>query len=217
MPIRQDLQRLGFEGENLELAVAQAGAFYKDKAIAGYIADRVIAAYTDPGFQAETDGLVWPLIERGMGHLSTRELQFYYGVEQAMINALPSRDCGMAVRGRMSDKQFSETMSRMTARLTPKTLKEFYRIELKAAQLGADRSPVRLSASDLSRIATRVEERMTALIAASPDADRLASAQRDIGRADNARACKIGRLFYEAVLTLNRNDLRKGLIYLGQL
>ncbi|MEO0372261.1 MAG: hypothetical protein AAF231_12450, partial [Pseudomonadota bacterium] len=117
MPIRQDLQSLGFAGANLELAVTQAKSFYKDPVIAGYIADRVIAAYTDPDSVVETQGLIWPLIARGLGHLSLNELRYYFSVEQAMINALPRRECGLAMRGQYSDRQFSDALSRMAARL----------------------------------------------------------------------------------------------------
>ncbi len=215
LPFRRDLTRLGFRGQNLELAVTHAGSFYKDPTIAGYVADRVIAAYTNPTFEVAPQGLIWPLIERGMGHLTLGELRFYYSVEQAMINSLSSRECGLAVRGRMSDKRFSEAMSRKTAQLDTKTLQEFYRVELKAARLGAVRAPVRLSQQATARTAEKVDQRMSALVEAAPDTERLQQAMRNLERTDNTSACRVGRMFYQAVMTLNRNDLRDGLLYLG--
>lgn len=216
MPIRQDLERLGFSGANLELAVAQAGSFYKDPTIAGYIADRVIAAYTNPDAVVEAQGLIWPMIARGMGHLSLGELRYYYAVEQAMINALPQRECGQAMRGRFTDKQFSDAMSRMAARLDTGALKEFYRIEFKAAQLGAKRGFVQLSEAEKRAVGAAIDKRLEALLATEPDADRLRVAMQNLDGARNRDACRVGRLFYRAVMTLPPGDQRHGLLLIGQ-
>ncbi|MEM6587665.1 MAG: hypothetical protein AAF641_04400 [Pseudomonadota bacterium] len=216
MPIRQDLQSLGFEGANLELAVAQAGSFYKDPVIAGYIADRVIAAYTDPSAVVEAQGLIWPMISRGMGHVSLSELRYYYSVEQAMINAMSIRDCGQAMRGEFSDKQFSDALSRMAARLDTDALKEFYRIEFKAAQLGAKRGAARLTEAQKRAAGAAIDVRLEALLQSEPDAERLRGVMLNLDRARNKDACRIGRLFYTAVLTLPQGDQRNGLLLLGQ-
>lgn len=216
MPIRQDLQSLGFAGPNLELAVTQAGSFYKDPIIAGYIADRVIAAYTDPNAVVEAQGLIWPMISRGMGHVSLKELRYYYSVEQAMINAMPIRDCGQAMRGQLSDKQFSDALSRMAARLDTDALKEFYRIEFKAAQLGAKRSAVALSEAQKRKAGAAIDVQLESLLQSEPDAERLRGVMKNLDRARNKDACRVGRLFYTAVLTLPQADQRNGLLLLGQ-
>lgn len=216
MPIREDLQRLGFSGQNLELAVRQAGSFYKDPKIAGYIADQVIAAYTNPSFQVETQGLIWPMVSRGMGHLALSELQFYYSVEQAMINALPNRECGLAMRGRFSNAKYSDAMSRVAARLETDALREFYRIEFKAAQLGATRAPVALTEADKTRAGAAIDARIEVLMRDDPNADRMRAAMQNMARANNKNACQVGRMFYRAVMTLDRGNLRHGLLLIGQ-
>ncbi|MEL6313236.1 MAG: hypothetical protein AAFQ60_04195 [Pseudomonadota bacterium] len=216
MPIREDLQKQGFSGDNLELAVAQAGSFYKDPTIAGFIADQVIAAYTDPSFEVNPQGLIWPMVARGMGHLPLVELRYYYSVEQAMINALPNRECGQAMRGTYSDKAYADAMSRVAARLETDALREFYRIEFKAAKLGATRGPVALSAATMQDVAAAIDARVEALLDEEPDAVRLRAAMQDIARANNKIACRIGRIFYEAVITLDPKIQRNGLIMLGQ-
>ena len=216
MPIREDLQRQGFSGENLELAVTQAGSFYKDPTIAGFIADQVIAAYTDPSFEVVPQGLIWPIVARGMGHLPLGELRYYYSVEQAMINALPVRDCGQAMRGTYSDKAYADAMSRIAARLETDALREFYRIEFKAAKLGATRGPVALSAATRREVAEAIDARVEALLDAEPESERLRAAMLDISRANNKNACRLGRIFYNAVMTLDQKHQRNGLIMLGQ-
>lgn len=216
LPIRQDLTRLGFSGANLELAVAQAGSFYTDPTIAGYIADQVIAAYQSPNLQTDTRGLIAPMVLRGMGHLTLTELRYYYSVEQAMINALPRRDCGLAMRGRFSSQKFSDSLSRVAARLETDALREFYRIEFKAAQLGARRQPVRLTEATKRKTGAAIDERLEILMQAEPDADRLRAALSNLPRADNASACRAGRIFYQAIMTLGRTDLRNGLLLIGQ-
>ena len=214
-PIREEMQRLGFRDENLELAVEHAGSFYTDPKIAGYIADRVLGAYSKSPTQAEADGLIWPLIRRGLGHLPTNELRFYYSVEQAMIKAMPVRQCGLAVRDRLSPKRYSDAMSRVAARLHTPSLKEYYRIQLKAARLGVGRDAVRLGRHATEQVETRIGEELTELIAASPNSTRLMSALNNIGRTDNGRACTIGQMFYQAVMAIDGTDQRNALIYMG--
>ena len=216
MPIRRDMEDLGFSGENLELAVTQASSFYKDPTIAGHIADQVIAAYTNPSFQVETQGLIWPMVARGMGHLPLGELRYYYSVEQAMINAMSIRECGRAMRGRYSEKEYADAMSRMAARLETGALREFYRIEFKAAQLGAKRDPIELSEAKKREVGAAIDARLDALLDTEPDAARLRGAMQNLTRADNKNACRVGRMFYKAVMTLEGGDLRNGLLLIGQ-
>ena len=179
-------------------------------------ADQVIAAYTDPSFEVNPQGLIWPMVARGMGHLPLVELRYYYSVEQAMINALPSRECGQAMRGTYSDKAYADAMSRVAARLETDALREFYRIEFKAAKLGATRGPVALSTATMQDVAAAIDARVEALLDVEPDAVRLRAAMQDIARANNKNACRIGRIFYEAVITLDPKIQRNGLIMLGQ-
>ncbi|MEL7013751.1 MAG: hypothetical protein AAFO72_10785, partial [Pseudomonadota bacterium] len=69
-PIREELMTLGFEGENLELAVSHAELVYRDPILAGHIADQVIAAFLDPDTAPMAGGLIWPLVERGKNALA---------------------------------------------------------------------------------------------------------------------------------------------------
>ena len=215
-PIREELRALGFKGENLELAVRQSETIYRDPLIAGHIADRVIAAYGTPMGAAEAGGLVWPLIERGLGHLSTGEMKYYYRVEQAMIKAMPERQCGLAVRNRLSDQRFAEVTARLAARLHTPSLREYYRIQIKAARLGAQRAPVRLSEAAVRRVEERINAALTERIAASDNPRALLSAIENLDRAGNAQACEVGRLFMEIILDFEGRDLRDALIYLSQ-
>ena len=64
-PIREELTALGFEGENLELAVAHAELVYRDPVLAGHVADQVIAAFLDPETVAIAGGAY--LAPRGTG------------------------------------------------------------------------------------------------------------------------------------------------------
>lgn len=215
-PVREEMRALGFRGENLDLAVAQNRAFYTDPEIAGHIAERVLAAYAHPGQPGQPQGLIWPMIDRGLGHLPTRQLKYYYEVEATMIDALPVRQCGLVIRNRLSAEAHSEAMSRMAARLNPPALRAYYRIQLRAARLGASREPVRLSKAQFERVRAGLDREMNALIAASPGPARLRAAMRDLDRADNRRACAVGRLMYDAILRLEGRTLREALIFLGQ-
>lgn len=215
-PIRRDLMKLGFRGDNLDLAVGQTTAFYTDPVIAGHIADQVIALYTEPPRRRrEAQGLFWPLVDRGLGHLPTRELRFFYRVEHAMISALPVRQCGQAVRQRLSPERYSDAMSRAAARLNTPALREYYRIQLKAARIGAKRPAVALSERAKTATEARIREGMDSRLAASGDEAGLKAAARNLGRADNRRACRIGGMFYDTVMALEGRALRDALIYMA--
>lgn len=214
-PVRQDLISIGFEGENLELAVRQTMVFYTDPIIAGYIADQVIALYNGPPRKLEAQGLFWPLVDRGLGHIPTRELQYFFKVEHAMISALPERQCGLAVRKRLSPDRYSDAMSRMASRLNSPALKEYYRIQLKAARIGARRDAVVLSPAAMARTEARIRGGMDARFDASRDAAGLKAAVVDLSRASNHRACVIGEIFYQSVMALEGQALREALIYMA--
>lgn len=215
-PIRQDLRALGYRGANLELAVKQAELLYRDPVIAGYVADRVIAAFEAPQSVSAADGLLWPLVQRGLGHLTTGELKFYYEVERAMIEALSIRQCGMAVRDRMAPARFAEMTSRVAARLNTDALQEYYRIQAKAARLGAKRAPVRQSEAVIERVEERIQASMTRSIQASKNPGALLAAMINLDQASNTHACAIGRLFMNTVLQYEGRALRDMLVYMSQ-
>ena len=214
-PVREDMRRLGFRGENLELAVAQNRAFYTDPVIAGFIAEQVMIAYASPGQPGQAQGLIWPLIDRGLGHLPTRKLKYYYEVEETMIDALPVAQCGRIIRNDLSAEAHSDTMSRMAARLNPPALKEYYEIQLTAARLGAQRGPVRLSRAQFDRVRAGLDREMDVLVAGTPRPAEIVDAMRDLRHADNRRACVIGRLMYDAVMRLEGQTLRDALIFMS--
>lgn len=214
-PIRQDLMELGFRGENLELAVHQTEMFYTDPVIAGFIADQVIALYRDPPKVREAQGLFWPLVDRGLGHLPSRELQYFYKVEHVMMSALPERQCGLIVRKRLSAERYSDAMSRAAARLNTPALREYYRIQLKAARIGAGRDAVILSSAAVDRTEARIRTAMDARIAASGDVRGLKAAAQDLSRASNRRACQIGEMFFQSVMAMEGQALREALIYMA--
>jgi len=213
-PLREEMRALGFRGENLDLAEAQAAAFYTDPIIAGYIAERIMAVYDAPQRAGRAEGLIGPLARRGLGHLPTRRLAYYYRVERALVDALPVPVCGRAVRGQLSARAYSDAMSRVAARLNTPALREYYRIERRAAQLGAQRRAVSLSPRAAARIEARLNRALDRLIAAQPRPGRLRAAMRDLGAADNASACTIGRLMYAAMLAIEGPARRDAMIHM---
>lgn len=212
---RAEMRALGFRGEKLDLAVEHAELIYRDPVIAGYVADRVISAYETPDTGAEARGLIWPLIERGLPHLPTLELRYYHQVERVMMEALPDRDCGRIVRGRMPPRQFMRVMSRMSARLNTEGLRNYYRIQAKAARLGVTRDPVGMSPERIDAVETRIAEGLSRRIAQSENPRRLLRAMDNLPRASNAQACLIGRMFTDIVMDLEGPALRDTLVYMS--
>lgn len=212
---RSEMRALGFRGEKLDLAVAHAELIYRDPVIAGYVADRVIAAYGAPRSGSEAGGLVWPLIERGLPHLSTRELRYFHSVERVMMAALPVRDCGRIVRGRMPPAEFVRVMSRMAARLNTAGLRNYYDLQAKAARLGVTRPPVEMSAARIDAVETRMAAALADRIATADNPRALERAIDNLDSSSNRRACTIGRLFMDIVMELEGPELRDTLIYLS--
>lgn len=213
VPIEADFRRLGFEGENLALAVAQYRRVFADRQIAEYVADRLIAARlgTLPMALA-TGGLMGPLIERGIGHLPTRDLAYFYKVENAVFNALPVRECGLSVKQRLSDRRLAEVSARAAARLNTPALKEYYRIQFDAARLGLRHDRVRLTPEEILRIEGRIGE---AIFANRDEAEtqRLIRTFQNPHRVTNNAACDAARQVMAAVMTLEGRDLHHALIY----
>lgn len=212
---RTEMRALGFRGEKLDLAVAHAELIYRDPVIAGYVADRVIAAYVAPATGAQARGLIGPLIERGLPHLSTRELRYYHRVEKLMMEALPVRECGRIVRDRMPPKEFVRVMSRMAARLNTAGLRNYYTIQAKAARYGVTRPPIRMGATRIDAVETRIAAGLAARIAQSDNPRAMQRAIDNLSGASNVRACAIGRMFMDIVMDLDGQELRDALVYLS--
>lgn len=213
---RQEFRDLGYEGEKLELAVRQSDLLYRDPVLVEYLADRLIEAFLDPKSVESTDGILMPLIRRGLGHLPTTELRFYYQIEQFILSSLPQRSCGRAVRDRLSANQFSELVARTAVRLSTDTLREYYRIQAKAARFGVTREPVLQSRAKRVEIEDRVNGRLAEKIAQSGNSRSLLSAVGNLERAGNAQACQVGRMFMETVMEFRGPELRETLVYMSQ-
>ena len=56
---------------------------------------------------------------------------------------------------------------------------------------------------------------MDVLIAGTPRPESIVEAMRDLRRADNRRACVIGRLMYDAVMRLEGQVQRDALIFMS--
>lgn len=214
-PIREDMAALGFRGEKLDLAVAQIVRMLQDPLIAGDIADRVMAAQVTRLSSADAGGLFWPLVDRGLAHLPLRDLRYFYVVEQAMLKALPERICGRAIRETLSQDHLARETGRVAARLNIPALKEYYRVQYKAARLGATRDPARLSPRDEARAVRAINRALGETLARRSDGKALTRAYENLGRAGNRRACTAGQVFMDAVLTLKGRDLHLALILLS--
>ena len=213
VPIRDDFARMGFKGKNLDLAVAQHRRVFGDPQIGAYVADRLIAAYagTLPS-TSEAGGLLGPLIDRGIGHLPNAELVYFYQVENVVFKALPIRECGLAVKQRLSDQRLSDATARVAARLNTPALRQYYRIQYKAARLGLTRKAVRLTKAQTLRIEDRIGEE---IFAQTGDAETLSLIRtfENPRRATNKQACEAGRKIMDTVMAMTGRDQRDALIY----
>ncbi len=217
-PVRADLEAQGFRGENLELAVRQSQVFVQDPGIAGYMADLLIAANAGQAPQgAASGGLAQGLVDRGISHLSLREMRHYYLVEQSVMNALPPRECGRAIKGRPQTQRQYDIASQVEAQMNTAALREYYRIQLKAARLGLRHRANKLSPAREVEIVEKIYADLAVRVADSNDARGLIAAFQNVNRVSNHRACTAGRLFIETVLSLKGNDLRDALILMSTL
>ncbi|MFD0858676.1 hypothetical protein [Roseovarius aquimarinus] len=214
--VRADLTRLGFAGEKLELATRHAADMLRDPIIAGYVADRVLAVRDGTAVPVgRAQGLLWGVIDRGLGHLPLRDLRYYYLVEQAVLGGMPEQTCGRAVRGDLTPDQMAEATARAAARLNTEGLRNYYRIQLRAAQLGAQRGPRVLPPERAARAEAAIFGVVTRTIAAREDAARMMGSFANLDRASARDACRAGQVFIEAVLTLEGQELNDALIQLS--
>lgn len=214
--VRADLAALGFAGEKLDLAVQHARDMLQDPIIAGYIADRVLALRDGAAVPAaRAQGLLWSVIDEGLGHLPLRDLRYYYDVERVILGAMPIRICGRAVRGDLPPARMAEATARAAARLNFNGLRNYYRIQLRAAQLGAQRGAATLPLERAARAEAAIFGVVTRTVAARDDAARVMGSFANLDRASNRDACLAGRIFIEAVLTLEGRALNDALIQLS--
>ncbi|MEX1236447.1 MAG: hypothetical protein WEB56_15805 [Roseovarius sp.] len=214
--VRADLAELGFAGERLDLATDHAAGMLRDPVIAGYIADRVLAV-RDGGMvpMSRAQGLLWSVIDEGLGHLPLRDLRYYYLVEQAVLGAMPTAICGRAVRGDLAPDRMAEETARAAARLNVEGLRNYYRIQKRAAQLGAERGAMRLPPERAARAEAAIFGVVTRAITARKDAARVMGSFANLDRASTRDACLAGRIFINAVLTLEGRELHDALIQLS--
>ncbi|MBZ8117472.1 hypothetical protein KUD11_02305 [Roseovarius sp. LXJ103] len=215
--MRGELEGLGFRGQNLSLAMGQVQRIMRDPVVAGHIADRVLAVQSGASIpMSQSQGLLWGLVDQGVGHLPLRDLRYYYLVEKTVLNAMPTRQCGLAVRERLSPDQLSDATAQVAARLNTNALENYYRIQLEAAKAGAQRGPVTMTTARAQAAEERIFSALTTRLDRDPDAPRLIAAFADLDRASNRDACAAGRVFIDTVLTLEGQELRDALIYLSQ-
>ncbi len=214
--VRADLRKMGFKGENLDLATQHAADMLRDPIIAGYIADRVLALQSGADVPiARAQGLLWGVIDQGLAHLPPRDLRYYYLVEQAVLGAMPAAICGRAVRGTLPPDRMADATARAAARLNTEGLRNYYRIQLRAAQLGATRGALITTPERAARAEALIFGALARHISARPDAERIMDSFARLDRIGNRRACVAGNLFIEAVLTLEGPDLHEALIQLS--
>lgn len=213
LPIEREFRALGFEGENLELAMEQYRRVFADPDIAAYVADRLIEAYSGQLSSAlDAGGLIGPLVERGLGHLPTRDLAYFYEVENAIFNAMPVRICGLTVKQRVSERQLSDQSARLAARLNTPALRQYYNIQYQAARLGLTHEQIVLTPAQRASAQQLIGERIFENV---DDADtaRLLRAFENPRRASNRQACEAARTVMNKVLTLEGAELREALLY----
>lgn len=215
-PVRGQLMAQGFEGEKLALAEAHSKRIMTDPLIAGYIADRLIALY-DGNLSAAsaTEGLIAPLYESGITHLPLRELVYYHKVQRVLLDGMSTRDCGMLVKGQMRPARMEDVLGRAEARLSARTLRDFYRIQYKAMRLGVTRAPKQLSPAESGRIQGVIFDTLRARVESDKNARALTNTFENFDRASNASACSAAKLFTDTVLDLKGRDLQQALLYLS--
>ena len=213
MPVEREFRALGFEGENLELAMEQHRRVFADPEIAAYVADRLIAVHEGRlPMPREAGGLLGPLVDRGVGHLPRADLIYFYKVENTIFNALSKRDCGLVVKRRLSEQRLADATARLAARLNTPALREYYRIQYRAAQLGLTHEMIRLSPEENARIERMIGDRIFEDAKDEEIRDFIRIFQNP-RRTTNRQACRAGRTIMNKVMMLEGRDLQDALIY----
>jgi len=213
----EHLVSLGFRGEKLELASKHFRNAMADPVIAGYIADRVLEVQNgQPTIEiSESGGIYWHLVDRGVSHLPQKELLYYFKVQRTVLGGLSRRDCGLAVKDYISSARMSDATGRAIARLNTPALKHYYRIQLKAARIGAKRAPVRQRPAQEAHIEAVIADAIISQLENDQNAHSIVAAIVNPRSVGNRQACTGGRIFMDTVLNLKGRDLHDGLIYLS--
>lgn len=214
---REELSKLGYKGEQLDLAVEHEQQLLKDKVVAGYIADRLLALYNGnlPTAWAP-EGLISPLFDVGYTNLSRSDKAFYYQVQLALLKAMPTRDCGLIIKGRMSERRLDRAVSQAEARLSPATLKRYYQLQRAAIRSGVSKAPKTLSPADSARIQERLNASLRSRIEQDPSLSAAGAAFENMNRASAAGACQAGMLYYDVALQMKGRDLDHALLFLNE-
>lgn len=201
--MRETLVRSGFEGENLDVALEQIGVVFGDREIAMHLARRILAAGRGDWASAQAaQGLIRPLLDRGLSHLSARELSYFFRVEQTVLNAMSRRDCGRAFQNRIAPEVLAQRTARVAARLNTAALREYYRIQYVAARLGATRGPKPLSEALRARVNALLQAELEAAADARSDGATLMRTMANTQRAGVFAACDAGRFFLDVVMKI---------------
>ncbi len=216
IPIREELSALGYAGGNLEVAVEHVKKINSDPVIIGYIADLIIDAHENPkDIVVQANGFILPLVDRGLGHLSTSELVYFYKVELAILGALPPRICGRVVKGTLSPERYNRMVGATAARLNTPALKEYYRLQHKAALLGVKREPKQLSDQRRNEIEATIKQGVEHDLQGRKDGNRLKRALNDPSRASIKQACVLSQLYVNEALTQTGATLKDSMIFLS--
>jgi len=216
VPIRDQLIEQGFRGEKLELAEDHTRLMMNDKLVAGYIADRLIALYDgDLSGLAATEGLIAPLYDSGVTHLSVEEMRFFHEMQRALLDGMSKRNCGLIVKGEMRPRRMEDVLGRAETYFSIKTLRTYYGIQRKAVRLGVTRAPKQLSPSARTRIEQRISEALNTRVQSVENGRAVARSFDNLQEASAASACEAGKLFADVILDLEGRDLRKALLYLS--
>ncbi len=217
-PLRDQLIEQGFRGEKLVLVEEHTRLMMNDKVVAGYIADRLIALYDgDLSAGVATEGLVAPLYDSGVTHLSLPEMRFFHQMQRALLDAMSARNCGLIVKGQMRPQRMEDLLGRAEARFSVKTLRTYYRIQRKAVRLGVTRAPKQLSPRDRARTEQRIAEALRARVQSKENARGMARTFENLTSSRPVAACEAGKLFADVILEMEGKDLRDALLYLGSL
>ena len=215
--LRAELTSHGFAGENLEVSIAHIQRIMGDRVVVGAIADRLIAAgqgKVDPTGNA--NGFVMPMVERGLARLPARELTYYYKVEATIFRALPKRECGLELKGRLHPRVMNKLTANATAKLNTPALKDYYRIVHKAARLGATRAPVKLSEAETEKRSKELFAAMITEAGKRKNSAELIGAYASNWKVNNAVACEAGLLLFDTILALPASKRHRMLVLISQ-